>query len=236
MSASRERGARRRRGDEVADRSPSDAGALERSLASDAARERVLGRVRTALQGRNATDHPGPFGSWLPAGTPVVAPISRFTAMLEAAGGEVVRLPGEDAARQWIARFGSDFASVAVGETVPRSLRPPLPAAPADIAPLGVSLARGAIAETGSLLLDARDGRRAQLLPPVHVVLVRADDVHGTFREALERTRGDLPSAIGLHSGPSKSADIGHIMVKGVHGPGRLIALVIETSPRTNRP
>ncbi len=39
--------------------------------------------------------------------------------------------------------------------------------------------------------------------------------------------RDDLPSAIGLHSGPSKSADIGHVMVKGVHGPGRLIAVVL---------
>ena len=40
--------------------------------------------------------------------------------------------------------------------------------------------------------------------------------------------RADLPSAIGLHSGPSKSADIGQIMVKGVHGPGRVVAVVIE--------
>ena len=56
---------------------------------------------------------------------------------------------------------------------------------------------------------------------------VRAGDVHATLREALLAMRDDLPSAVGLHSGPSKSADIGHIMVKGVHGPGRLVAVVI---------
>jgi L-lactate dehydrogenase complex protein LldG len=200
-----------------------------------AARERILDRVREALKGRAAADHPGPFESWLPDGRPVVAPVARFGAMLEAAGGEVVRLPGEDATRQWLARFSSDFASVAVGETVPRDLRPSLPAAAPDVAPLGVSLARGAIAETGSLLLDARDGRRAQLLPPTHVVLVYAADVHATFRDAVASMRDDLPSAIGLHSGPSKSADIGHIMVKGVHGPGRLIAAIIDTGARAGR-
>jgi L-lactate dehydrogenase complex protein LldG len=90
-------------------------------------------------------------------------------------------------------------------------------------------MARGAIAETGSLLMDARDGRHAQLLPPTHVVFVHAQDVHATFREAVVVMKADLPSAIGLHSGPSKSADIAHVMVKGVHGPGRLIAVVIES-------
>ncbi|MGC8905434.1 LUD domain-containing protein, partial [Thermus sp.] len=36
-----------------------------------------------------------------------------------------------------------------------------------------------------------------------------------------------LPAALGLHSGPSKSADIGQVMVKGVHGPGRLVVVVL---------
>jgi L-lactate dehydrogenase complex protein LldG len=87
-------------------------------------------------------------------------------------------------------------------------------------------MARGGVAETGSLILDARDGRRTQLLAPTHVVLVRASDIHETLSDALASLRTDLPSAIGFHSGPSKSADIGQIMVKGVHGPGRVVALV----------
>ena len=66
------------------------------------------------------------------------------------------------------------------------------------------------------------------------MVLVRQRDVHATFREALAAVRDDLPSALGLHSGPSKSADIGHVMVKGVHGPGRLVALIVgDDSPLT---
>jgi L-lactate dehydrogenase complex protein LldG len=191
------------------------------------ARSAILGRVRAALEGRPAVEHPGAFESWRPADTTAQTAIDRFAAMLEAAGGEVVRVADEAAAREWLSSFSQAFASAVIGETLPVALRPTLPGGAPDTAPLGISRARGAIAETGSLLLDARDGRRAQLLPPTHVVLVQATDVHTTFRDAIVTLKGDLPSAVGLHSGPSKSADIGHVMVKGVHGPGRLIAVVI---------
>jgi L-lactate dehydrogenase complex protein LldG len=194
------------------------------------ARDRILSHVRGALAKRATTEHPGAFEGWRPAAN-VRAGVDGFAMMLGAAGGEVVRQPDDGAAAAWLARFCGDFPAASAGYTVPAELRPPLPAAPPDSAPLGVSMARGAIAETGSLLMDARDGRRAQLLPPTHVVFVRASAVHATFREALLAMRDDLPSAIGLHSGPSKSADIGHIMVKGVHGPGRLIAVVIGAEP-----
>lgn len=189
-------------------------------------RDRILGRVRDALSGRAPTDHPGPFEGWRPAAA-VRAGVPGLATMLEAAGAELVRQPSEAAAAAWLARFTADFESAAVGATLPPSLRPPCPDAAPDVAPLGVSMARCAIAETGSLVLDARDGRRAQLLPPTHVVFVRERDVHDTFGQALSALRADLPSALGLHSGPSKSADIGHVMVKGVHGPGRLVAVVI---------
>lgn len=191
-------------------------------------RERILARVRAALDGRAPTEHPGVFLSWRPIAPP--APVDGFRSMLEAAGGEVVRCASVADAATWLASFARDFPAATVGETVPAELRPPLPPAPPDTAPLGVSMARGAIAETGSLLMDARDGRRSQLLPPTHVVFVHARDVHPTFRDATLAVRADLPSAIGLHSGPSKSADIAHVMVKGVHGPGRLIAVVMGSS------
>ncbi len=194
-------------------------------------REEILTRVREALKGRAAIDPPGAFASWRPAGAPSALPIDRLATMLQATGSEVVHVPHEAAAAEWLARFSTDFASVAVGATVPDALRPTLPLAGPDVAPLGISMARGAIAETGSLLLDARDGRRAQLLPPTHIVFVHATDIHATFRDALLAMKGDLPSAIGLHSGPSRSADIGQVMVKGVHGPGRLVASIVGGSP-----
>jgi len=152
--------------------------------------------------------------------------------MFTRAGGEVQRVPDADAARAFLQALGSEppvaAVGAAVGATVPPALDPGLPAAPPESAALGVSMARAAVGETGSLVLDARDGRLTQLLPPVHVVLVRASSVHRTLVEALADLRADLPSALGLHSGPSKSADIGQVLVKGVHGPGRVVALLLE--------
>lgn len=191
------------------------------------ARERIMDRVRAAVERRERLEHPGDFEGWRPdaaAGTPV----DRLASMLETAGAEVVRREGMVEAGKWVRRFANDFESVTIGATVPSQLRPMATTRGSHEAGLGVSMARGAIAETGSLLMDARDGRRTQLLPPTHVVLVRAADVHATFRDALLSVREDLPSAIGLHSGPSKSADIAQTLVKGVHGPGRLIAVIIE--------
>ena len=189
------------------------------------ARERILGRVRAALKERPPAEHPGAFEGWRPV-PPTGAPVDSFEALFKAAGGEVVRVPDRAAAAAWLMKFSGDFSSVTVGETVPADLQPNLPRARPDRAPLALSMARGGVAETGSLILDARDGRRTQLLAPTHVVLVQERDIHETLSDALTSLRTDLPSAIGFHSGPSKSADIGQIMVKGVHGPGRVVALV----------
>ena len=49
--------------------------------------------------------------------------------------------------------------------------------------------------------------------------------------EALERCRARLPAALALHSGPSKSADIGRVLVSGVHGPGRIVAAILGATP-----
>jgi len=192
------------------------------------ARERILGRVREALEHRNPVDHPGEFGAWRPEGILPSEPLEAFTMLFTAAGGEVLRFDSEVGARAWLDDFASAFETVSVGETVRGALCPERPEASPEAASMGVSMARCAIAETGSLVLDARDGRRTQLLPPTHLVWVRAADIHATLAGALRAMKGDLPSGLGLHSGPSKSADIGQITVKGVHGPGRVIAAILS--------
>ncbi len=151
--------------------------------------------------------------------------------MFSSAGGRVVRVPDLAGTAEWLVRSAARYRTMVVGRGVPEGILPDLERAPAEVADLGVSLARAAVAETGTFILDARDGRRAQLLAPTHVILVRAADVHATLDEALRALRHDLPSALGLHSGPSKSADIGQVMVRGVHGPGEAVALVVGPTP-----
>lgn len=191
-------------------------------------RQRVLDAVRGGLGRRPATDHPGAFlGQRPPSPEASPPPAAAFASVFQAAGGEVVSVPDAEALAAWWTAFSADFASAAVGTGVPRDLAVVLPEAPPSTAEVGLSAARGAVAETGSLMLGAEDLRATQLLPPTHVVLVPAASIHTTLREALMTVRNDLPSAIGLHSGPSKSADIGQILVRGVHGPGRVVAVLV---------
>lgn len=192
------------------------------------ARERILTRVRTALAERAGVPHPGPFRGSRPEPVPA-DPVDGFSTLFLRAGGEVVRVADEAVAASWVRAFADGFGSVAVGATVPPPLAPAArPSAPPETAELGISMALGAVAETGSLLLDSNDGRRTQILPPTHLVVVRASSVHPSMVAALTSLRFSLPAALGLHSGPSKSADIGQVLVRGVHGPGRVVALIIE--------
>lgn len=187
-------------------------------------RDIVLAGIRKALAHREADARPpSPHEVPVPAEEAVDLFVRRFLQN----GGEVVRFVSAVRARTWLGGFCRDFHGAAVGVGVPIVLAPPIPAAPPEEAPLGVSLARLAVAETGSLLLDSREGRRVQLLPPCHLIWVREENVVGTLAEALFRVKGDLPSALALHSGPSRSADIGQIMVQGVHGPGRVVVGIL---------
>ena len=191
-------------------------------------RERMLERVRQALQDRPKAPHPGELDTAAPDAP---APVEHFADCFRAAGGEVHRFADVSAARRWLHGFAGAFASVSHGVGVPASLALPLPDAPPGEAAVGVSVARAAAAQSGSLVLSSRDGRRTQLLPPVHVVLVDAATVAGTLGEALAACRDVGGAALALHSGPSKSADIGQVMVTGVHGPGRVIALLLDNWP-----
>lgn len=191
------------------------------------ARERILARVREAVDGRDPSEHPGPFGGWRPEEEGGDTLVALFARHFVVAGGSVERFTDAEAARAWLQYRADEAGGVSLGVGVPPSLRPTAPDVPPDRASLGISAARGAVAETGSLIMDARDGRAAQLLPPVHLVIVDAATIHATLAEAFAELVADLPSAVGLHSGPSKSADLGKVMVTGVHGPGEVVAVVV---------
>jgi len=187
-------------------------------------RDRILARIRRSLEHRPQPALPEPL---VQPGLPQAEALALFSERLTGNGGEVVRLEHLEAAQEWLARFAQTFAGVAVGRTVPLELHPRLPVLPPEEAPLGISWALGAVAETGTVILSSREGRRTQLLPPSHLVFVPASRLYASLGEVLDVLKAELPAALGLHSGPSKSADIGQIMVKGVHGPGRLVVALL---------
>ena len=90
----------------------------------------------------------------------------------------------------------------------------------------GITRATGAIAESGSVILDDHktSHRLAALSPWVHVAVVERQEIHRTIPDAIAAF-GDSPNIIWC-TGPSKTADVEGILIEGVHGPGEQIALL----------
>lgn len=108
------------------------------------------------------------------------------------------------------------------GFHVHRGAAPELPEA-------GVSEALYGLADTGSVVLAAspEEPRARSLLPFVHVSLLREERILPGLEELFEAVGDELPSALAIVTGPSRSADIEQTLVVGVHGPGEVHVVLV---------
>ncbi len=99
-------------------------------------------------------------------------------------------------------------------------------------AALGVTDCAWAVADTGSVALVATETRSLlpSLLPPAYLVIIRPTQWVPTVDRGLAQLRrATIAPLVKLVTGPSMTADIEGQLVRGVHGPGRVAALVYES-------
>lgn len=93
-----------------------------------------------------------------------------------------------------------------------------------------LTLARGAVAETGSLILwpSPDEPRLMSLVPSTHFVLLDVGTIHADFYAAMtaEGWSKGMPTNALLICGPSKTADIQQTLAYGAHGPKELVVLL----------
>jgi len=213
-------------------------------------RDQVLGRVRAALQPVHGATAPQSLGGWpsLPGPQVFTDPVSLFAERARAVGATVDLVASiDEAARQSAAWCATRAVRRAVVWNV-ASLAPVRDRLMADgidmISPLlvptrnwvdavatadaGITSAEWGIAETGTLVLASGPDqpRLASLLPPAHLVVLRADRILPDLPALFARS-DPLPSALTLITGPSRSADIGLVPVFGAHGPMAVAILVV---------
>ena len=157
--------------------------------------------------------------------------VAKFSEALRALNGKVVLAASPTDAR-------SQLEAMLAGKRVVGSRAPILggigeeysreACAEADI---GLTSADFALADTGTLvfLSESQESRLISLLPPVHIAVIERDKILTSLDELLLRVPNPSvqSSAMVLITGPSRTADIEMRLVRGVHGPGEIIVMIV---------
>ncbi len=204
-------------------------------------RDAFLIRVRSRLEGVTPPALPEGLPPSFASGDGRL--FDRFAHELAEVGGEVRRLHRYEVADAVAALSeGATSAVIAsdVGALIARveeglrrsscAVVEPVPGAIAD-ADLGITGAVLGVASTGSVLLrmGPTAPRAASLLPPLHVCLLEEERIVPGFDELfaeLPRHAREAAQTV-LVTGPSRTSDIERTLVRGVHGPMRVVVLVV---------
>jgi L-lactate dehydrogenase complex protein LldG len=173
----------------------------------------------------------------------------RFESELKAVHGEVIRCATMEDARRRLAELVGQAGWKSVGvmyrpvccdavkQLDPKIIQWPKPNwPPVEMAQLDASLIAADIllADTGSSLIACPTGEDRLLcyLPPACVIIARVDQIAEHMpaawptiaRRAAER---DLSGEFVIVTGPSRTSDIEKTLILGVHGPKRLVAMLV---------
>jgi len=210
--------------------------------ADNPSRERILGRIRAAVQSAGP-HHDGPTGQMF---VPVTDPLERF--QKECAANITECAVTADSAGS-AAAIANVLASLPPGEIFAqdapelrglvtafkdgRPLRWSSEGPPNEASQATITLCEALVAQTGSVLVSsANGGRQATVIAPVHIVFAKLNqlvpDLEAVFARVYQQGIASKNSYVCLITGSSRTADIEKILIMGAHGPRRLI-VVLQT-------
>ncbi|WP_147943667.1 LUD domain-containing protein [Microbispora sp. CSR-4] len=199
-------------------------------------RDLILGRVRRALAGvpdveitrayRGPSDEPGDIRLFEER----VRDYRAVVHLVDEPGvaERVARSLSDRGARRVVVPAGFPAPWLAAADAEAVADDPPLSAAELDAVDGVLTTCAVAIAETGTIVLDAGpgQGRRAlTLVPDYHLCVVRAAEIVANVPDAVARLTPTRP--LTWISGPSATSDIELNRVEGVHGPRTLEVLIV---------
>ncbi|MCB1885736.1 MAG: lactate utilization protein [Geminicoccaceae bacterium] len=220
------------------------------------ARDAVMGRVNKALERGDGAEARarGRVAAWLADPEPNLIPrrglrphegrVGLFREMAERVQADVARVPRWRDAPAAVARYLRDRnlpqkAVMAPDRRLDRcdwESQPLLRLSRGTALgrdEVGITLALGGVAETGTLVLASAPERPTMLayLPETCVVLLATSRIQGDY-EAAWRALGHeldrLPRSVNLITGPSRTADIAQELQLGAHGPKRLCIVLVD--------
>ncbi len=205
-------------------------------------REHILHRVRTAIgrsDGQPVADPP-PVRLRIPD-VPLAVRIGSMLSRIEVLAGKAMR---SDDPRAVVAAAIEGKTAVASNAPFLRDLGiTALPSVRSGITDrgelrelcatcdVGITSADYALADTGSLVMlsSPQEARMISLLPPAHIAIVPKERILTGLDElftVLPDPAGQTSSMV-LITGPSRTADIEQILVRGVHGPGQITVIIV---------
>jgi L-lactate dehydrogenase complex protein LldG len=196
-------------------------------------RDAVFGRIRSSL-GRKA-------------GQPIAAPpsplfvhttdtpderLQRFLTALHALNVKTLVATSREEVREYVTGITGGKKVVCADAAILRECGLEGNTSDPAIADAGITGASYALAATGTLVMLAsrENPREYSLLPPVHIAVVEESALLASIDELFTTVRmpADISSSMVLITGPSRTADIEQILVRGVHGPGELHVLLLR--------
>ncbi len=213
-------------------------------------RDLILGRIRDALADNPPVGEPALPEVWPSENPDRETLIGRFTEEIQAVDGEAIRCPSMDDAQRKLAELADEAGWETIGAVdrpLAREVAADLDAdrlrwsdtdrQPDEIGQFSAGLVEAdhLLADTGSALVANNTAQERLLcyLPPACVVVARADQLAehmpAIWPEISSRTaEPDRRGEFVIITGPSRTADIEKILILGVHGPKRVVVLIVE--------